>query len=339
MLPDWLVGILCDPEDGSPLELTGDALRSSTGSYPIREGIPRFVPDDLGLQEQTAMSFAFKWQQRDAYERQAVMALMEKDEPPRYGVQTVDQLRAIFSGPGRVLDAGCGSGHYSSLYLTDSWEGEWVGCELTPAIDAAKQRLGHVPGTCFVQADILGLPFRPATFDLVFCRGVMHHTPSTVHAFNSLARLVKPEGEFIFFVYRKNGPIREFTDDYIRSVVSTLSPEECWNYLGALTVLGKALAEARGEIRIVTPIAYLGIPAGTYSVHELMYDYFLKAYWNPQWSLEESTLISYDWYHPRYAFRHTEEEVRAWCAASGFAIEQLDARGTGFTVRARKAIT
>jgi hypothetical protein len=67
-----------------------------------------------------------------------------------------------------------------------------------------------------------------------------------------------------------------------------------------------------------------------------VYWHFAKLYWNERLTLEENTHVNYDWYHPRYAHRHSEEEVRAMCAAAGLQVVHLDAQESGFTVRALK---
>lgn len=343
-----LLEILADPISGSPLrlrearsedgEILEGALEGADGTrYPIRDGIPRFVRAADTGQEQVADSFAFKWSRRGGYEHPRVHALNERSELERYGLRSIEEFRAIFSSRGRVLDAGCASGHHTSVYLTpDSRPAEWVGTDISSAIDLARERLGGIPGTSFVQADIHAMPFRPASFDLILSRGVMHHTPSTEHAFDALERLLEPGGEFIFFVYRRNGPVREFTDDRIRAALAALPPDEAWEALRPLTRFGQALAQVNAQVEVPEDIPYLGIPAGRYDVHRLLYDHFVKAYWNEGWSYDENNLISFDWYHPAYAFRHTEAEVRGWCERAGLAITHFDSRWTGFTVRAIK---
>jgi SAM-dependent methyltransferase len=346
---EGLVAILADPRSGEPLRLRADrvdhgeviegALEASDGGrFPIRDAIPRFTGSDDAGQAQVKDSFAFKWAQRSGYEHPRVHALNESSELERYGLRSMDEFRRVFSSRRRMLDAGCAAGHHSSVYLTAaSHPAEWVGSDISSAIDIARERLGTVPGTSFVQADIHRMPFRPASFDLILCRGVMHHTPSTERAFASLARLLEPRGEFIFFVYRKNGPVREFTDDHIRSVLAAMPPDAAWQALRPLTRFGEALSAVDAEVDVPEDVPYLGIPKGRYTVHRLIYDHFVKAFWNPKWEYDESNLISFDWYHPTYAFRHTEDEVRRWCADAGLRITHLDSRWTGFTVRAQKA--
>lgn len=340
-----LLQILVDPITRAPLELrdapSGDDVASGSlvgsATYPIRDGIPRFVGSTEPGQEQVKESFGYKWSIRSGYEHPRVNELNEEMELKRYGFASAREFREVFAKRRRVLDAGCAAGHHTSLYLTpDSHPGEWVGTDISSAIDIAQERLGRIPGTSFVQADIHHLPYRDASFDLIISRGVMHHTPSTVGAFRSLVRVLEPGGEFIFFVYRKNGPVREFTDDHIRSVLAAMPPEQAWEALRPLTLFGESLSKSDAEIEVPEDIPYLGIPKGTYPVHMLIYNYFVKAFSKPGWSYDESNLISFDWYHPTYAFRHSEEEIREWCRDSGLRITHLDSRWTGFTVRTQK---
>ena len=140
----------------------------------------------------------------------------------------------------------------------------------------------------------------------------------------------------MFYVYRKKGPIREFTDDYIRAMISSLEPEEAWNRLKPLTKLGRALAELKTEVEIPEDIPYLGIKAGRYDIQRLIYWHFAKMFWNEALTFEENHHINFDWYHPQYAHRQTEEEVRRWCQEDGLKIIHFNAQESGFTVRAIK---
>jgi hypothetical protein len=60
----------------------------------------------------------------------------------------------------------------------------------------------------------------------------------------------------------------------------------------------------------------------------------MKLFWNDAYRFEENHHINFDWYHPRYAHRQTEEEVRRWCAEANLRIIHFDAQESGYTVRA-----
>lgn len=98
----------------------------------------------------------------------------------------------------RVLDAGCGMGRW--LHFAREAGAEMVGMDVSPAIDVATAREGE--GVDFVQADLRFPPFPPASFDLVYCLGVLHHLEEPLAGVRALAKLVRPGGELRFYVYR-----------------------------------------------------------------------------------------------------------------------------------------
>jgi arsenite methyltransferase len=353
-LSDWVrsamrratLELLIDPISTAPLTLEDasvDAdgnveegvLRASGRRYAVRAGIPRLVaPLDPG-QAQTAESFGYKWSRRETYGSEELADVARRWFVERYGFDDPAAMRAHFGQADRILDAGCGSGFSAGLWI-DGWdEGpEWIGVDVSTAVDVARERF---PAAEFIQADLLRLPFRDGTFEVVFAEGVLHHTPATWDALGSLARVLRPGGEACFYVYRSKAPVREFTDDHVRAVVSGLPPEEAWELLRPLTLLGRALAELNQEIEVPEDIDVLGIPAGRYDVQRLVYWHFAKLFWNKRLAFEENLHVNFDWYHPQYAHRHTEGEVRDACARYGLRIEHFDAQEAGFTVRARKA--
>lgn len=347
-----LLDILRDPVTGSPLSLEilqespagrieSGLLRNAAGqTYAITNGIPRFVLTEDPDQQQTQGSFGYKWQQRDSFGSPGMQQVIHDWVVARYGFASREAMRAFFGGRRRILDAGCGAGMATRAWMDAQWRGsgtaEWVGIDISAAIDVVQERLGAIPGTHFVQADILQLPFRAESFDTIFSEGVLHHTPSTERALKALLPLLTPGGELMVYLYRRKGPVREFTDDYIRAIVSEQDPAAAWALLRPLTRLGQALAELKTAVDVPEDIPYLGIKAGRYDVQRLIYWHFAKLFWNEALTFEENNHVNFDWYHPRYAHRQTEEDIRRWCAEGGLRITHLDAQESGFTVRASK---
>lgn len=343
-----LLQLLRDPVDFSALSLGGlverhgDEILSGTlagvsGCYPIRNGIPRFgaASQDAG-QGQTQQSFAYKWTNREGFGSGGMQEKVSSWILERYGFTSGSDMRNHFSRHERILDAGCGAGLATSTWLAPGWQrdgNEFVGVDISAAIDTASERLGTIEGTSFVQADVLALPFGPASFDLVFSEGVLHHTPSTEEAFEALARLLRTGGEIMIYVYRVKAPVREYVDDYVRDRIVGLPPEVAWQQLRPLTRLGQALAELRAQIEVPEDVELLGIPKGVYDVQRLVYWHFAKLFWNETMTFEENNHVNFDWYHPRYAHRHTEAEVRGWFANSELEITRFDTQEAGFTVR------
>ena len=350
LVRDWLLPLLLDPLDGSVLtlddavrqgdEVTDGTLLGATNSYSVREGIPRFATPGSAGQDQTRESFGYKWTNRAGFGSDGMQEKVSSWILERYGFASGDAMRDYFSRRERILDAGCGAGLATSTWLTPGWQrdgGELVAVDISAAIDTARERLGGIEGTSFVQADILALPFPAASFDLVFSEGVLHHTPSTERAFKALTRLLRPGGEIMIYVYRRKAPTREFVDDFVRERIADLPPEEAWNLLRPLTRLGQALAELDATVEVPEDVELLGIPKGVYDVQRLVYWHFAKLFWNEALTFEENTHVNFDWYHPRFAHRHTEDEVRGWFADCGLEIIRLDVQEAGFTVRGRLA--
>ncbi len=128
------LALLVDPEGGERLRavtpnagaveaLDGTLAGAHGRSYPIRAGIPRFVPADD--QAQTQASFGYKWQKRDAYESEHYLRMIERDEVIRWALSSMADFYAIFPKRGVVLEVGCGSAHFASLYVP----------HLDPAVD------------------------------------------------------------------------------------------------------------------------------------------------------------------------------------------------------------
>lgn len=345
---DWLLELLRDPQDGSSLTVGGDVVRregrivsgtlvGGSGSYPVRDGVPRFVSRTDAGQAQTEESFAYKWTNREGFGSPGMQGAISSWILERYGFGSGEEMQRHFARHHRILDAGCGAGLATSTWLAPGWRhrgNEFVGVDISAAVDTASERLGDIDGTAFVQADILALPFAPASFDLVFSEGVLHHTPSTVDAFRALARLLRRGGEIMIYVYRRKAPAREFVDDYVRDRISVLPPEEAWKLLRPLTRLGRDLAELEAVVEVPEDVELLGIPKGVYDVQRLLYWHFAKLFWNPALTFEENNHVNFDWYHPRYAHRHTEEEVRGWFDDAGLEMTRFDVQEAGFTVRA-----
>lgn len=325
-----LVDVLRSPRDESKLVLeqeSADGDEISTGSlvagsgerFPIIDGVPRFEPD-FGEDE----TFSFKWRLiGDSYgHEEPVQTIRRQWYLDRFGYTNETELRKRLEGR-TVLDAGCGSGVDTSLFAD-------VGATVLAvdlSIEAANsvyRRLGNLPGVHVVQGDLQRLPFATDAFDYISCDQVLHHTPDTRTSFRALARHLAPSGRLAIYVYKKKGPIREFADDFIRQHATQMSAEECWELSRSLTLLGKALADVHAEVEIPEPIPLLGIEAGREDVQRVIYWNMLKCFWNDEYDFETNVIVNFDWYHPRFASRHTRDEVQTWFKEVGLTMELLE---------------
>lgn len=345
-----LLDILRAPGTRAPLKLEGASapggeteagtLRSADGrSYQVRGGIPRFTAMEDAGQAQTRDAFGFKWAKQDTYDSEASRDRMARWLVERYGFESVDSWACHFDRFRRVLDVGCGSGLSSGTWLASpAWSGRgmWVGVDISTAVDVARTRLGSIANTHFAQADALDLPFADGTFDAVFSEGVLHHTPSTREAILSAARVLASGGEMSFYVYRKKGPAREFTDDFVRQALRGSSDEEAWEVMRGFTRLAQSLASVGATVDVPEAVPLLGIAAGRQDIQRFVYWNFAKLYWHDDMTFEENVHVNFDWYRPVYAHRQTADQVRSWCEEASLDVARFNEQESGFTVVARK---
>jgi SAM-dependent methyltransferase len=161
-------------------------------AFPIAGGVPRFVPP-----ENYAASFGRQWNHWATTQMDSVNGTtIFRERFSRYfdSPETFQDLR--------VLDAGCGVGAFIELLAPHA--AEVVGFDLSTAVEAAQANVGGLANVAIAQADIFNPPLEPESFDLVYCVGVLQHTPDPQRAFSSLARLVKPGGRLGVWVYERS---------------------------------------------------------------------------------------------------------------------------------------
>ncbi|MCG8422617.1 MAG: class I SAM-dependent methyltransferase [Proteobacteria bacterium] len=331
--PAWLEQILDTtlPAEGGQIAVRGVSLVRQNRILRARS----LVSDDQG---QTGRSFGFKWHQRDTFESEAALARTRTWLRERYGDIANAPWWSEYGGHPLVLDAGCGAG-LSSLELFGERLARvrYLGVDISDAVDVARTRFEERGiEAAFLQADLTELPLRERSVDVVFSEGVLHHTDSTRQALTSLARLLAPNGRFLFYVYRKKGPIREFADDYIRDKLRDMTPQDAWQALKPLTEFGAMLGDLDLDIDVPTAIDILDIPAGKLPLQRFFYWHIFKAFYRPEMSFDELHHINFDWYAPSNAHRQTPEEVRAWCRDAGLVVDHEVVEEAGITVIARR---
>jgi SAM-dependent methyltransferase len=304
--------------------------------YVCREGVWESESVRLSdAQKQTGEVFGHKWRREDSFGSAAMLRFVRQWCVEKYG-DFGPLLESLPPNP-VVLDAGCGAAQTALEYF-GPYLGRirYVGVDVSEAVFVARKRFAErgFKGI-FLRDDITRLPLAPGSADCIFSEGVLHHTDSTRGALASLTRLLG-RGVFLFYVYNKKGPIREFSDDHIRERLWDMKPEEAWEALRPLTVLGVRLGEADCELDLPEGIPLLDVPAGKVSLQRFFYWHIFKVFYNPDLSFEEMLHINFEWYAPKNAHRQTPDEVRVWCEELGLAVERMHVENAGITVVARK---
>jgi len=252
-------------------------------TYPIVRGIPRFVGQDA-----YAESFGDEWHRFRTVQLDSANGTTESQDgfALKTGLGPADVHGRL------VLDAGVGAGRYAEVMAR--WGAEVVGVDLTRAVDAAAENLRAWSGVHLVQADIFALPFRDETFDLVYSIGVLHHTPDTAAAFRRVAAMVKKGGQLAVYVYHAGGLMR-YVSDCLR-VVTTRLPRSVV-YYGSL---------------VAVPLHYVHRLPVVGRISQIMLPTIDHQRWRWRW------LDTFDWYTPRYQWKHRYPEVLRWFRESGF---------------------
>ncbi|MBM3349154.1 MAG: class I SAM-dependent methyltransferase [Betaproteobacteria bacterium] len=290
-------------------------------------------------QKQTDDTFGFKWKKRETYESEAVQSEWRRWLLEKYFDSDSRRIDDLLAGGGRrILDAGCGSGGSALLLFGERLrQNNYLGVDSSESVQTAYDRFAEaaVPAR-FIRCDLHSIPEDEAPFHVIFSEGVLHHTDSVERAIDSLSRILEPNGFFLFYVYARKAPIREFTDDFIRKQISTLTNDQAWEALMSLTKLGRTLGELNIEIDIEEDIPLLGITRGRQNIQRLFYYKVCKSYYRPDYSLDEMNHINFDWFRPLNCHRHTPDEVIEFCKRANLTIERLHVEESGITVIARK---
>ena len=100
-------------------------------------------------------------------------------------------------GSERAIDVACGPATLARIFAPQV---RWIGgLDLTPAMlerarrEAAERQLSNF---CAIRGNVLQMPFRDATFDLVMTSYSIHHLPDAASAIGEISRVLKPGGKF-----------------------------------------------------------------------------------------------------------------------------------------------
>ena len=95
-----------------------------------------------------------------------------------------------------LLDCGCGTAPMLTLLHKKYPEKNYTGIDLTPKmIEIAKAK--NMQGVKLVVGDCENLPFAENSFDAVICCQSFHHYPNVQAFFNSVYRVLRPNGRLI----------------------------------------------------------------------------------------------------------------------------------------------
>ncbi len=189
--PAWEGRLAC-PATRAPLRWTGERFDASVGgrSYPVRDGILRMAPEEA---EQG-------FYDRHPFGPRSRAAMGEVDTRLDGELEELLEREGV-RGP--VLDVGCGTGR---LAIPLAKRGLKV-----LALDRSVVSLAFVREACdaaCVAGSALELPARDASFPLVVCSGVIHHTRDPWRALAECCRVAAPGGLLYLRTYNRRSLYR-----------------------------------------------------------------------------------------------------------------------------------
>ncbi len=147
-------------------------------------------------------------------------------------------LRAHLVVPAQAdcLEIGCGNGELAARFVEGWAPGRYVATDLDPRqVEVARRHLAGrfpagVPSSLEVrEADMLSLPFPPASFDAVLAFAVIHHASPDHHdtaklpeALTEIDRVLRPGGTLTYEEFLHTAAIRTWLREHGYTLVAEL---------------------------------------------------------------------------------------------------------------------
>jgi len=260
--------------------------------YPIRNYVPRFVPesnyaDNFGMQWSM-----FRRTQLDSYSGHPISA------ERFWGANgwKPEDIAARW-----VLDAGCGAGRFAEVALNAG--ARVVALDFSSAVEACYANLKHHPHLHVVQGDIYALPFAKASFQFVYSLGVLQHTPDVARAFAALPAMVAAGGRLCVDYYGKSWRSVLLPKYWLRPITKRIPKPTLFAFLKKAVPVLLPLSKALGKVPFLGGGLKRLVPVANYMGTLPLSD---------QQHLEWSLLDTFDWLSPEYDHPQTAQTVKQW---------------------------
>ena len=292
--------LLTNPVDSGE-DIVSGLLTTECGKYfyPIKNGIPRFVPtsnyaDNFGMQWNH-----FRQTQLDSYSGQKI----SKD---RF-FHATGWLPQEMEGQW-ILDVGCGAGRFAEVALNAG--AKVIALDYSSAIDACYENLRNHSNLHLVQGDIYALPFPDLTFPYIYSLGVLQHTPDVEKAFHSLVPKLGPTGKLCVDFYWKRFRTMLHAKYLFRPITKRMPQDLLFSLLQKITPSLLLMSNALRKIPLVGKLLMRAIPVANYCGIFPLTDKQLQ-----EWAL----LDTFDMLAPAYDQPQSAQTIKKW-----FAQDQME---------------
>ena len=306
------------PQSGKKLTARIGILTSETGeTFPVVNGIPRFVPQD-----NYASAFGLQWKnfaktQLDSFNGTKI----SQERLERCLGFPIEHLKGK-----DLLEVGSGAGRFTELFVKGGAHVHTV--DLSVAVEVNKENVGNAENYKIAQASVYELPFAKESFDIVMCLGVIQHTPNSEKTIQALWQMVKPGGLLVIdhYIWRINYYFNPAA--YYRLVLKELKPQTSKKIVDALVNFFFPLHWA---FRNIAPLEWL-----LKRVSPLIT--FMKPH--PELSRQEhfewARLDTYDSLTDYYKHLRTPEQIKTELEKLGAKNIWINKGGNGVEARATK---
>jgi SAM-dependent methyltransferase len=294
------------------------ACTSCGRKYPVVRAVPRFVPS-----EDYAESFGYQWNYFDKTQLDSHAG----NDLSRERFFTTTQWPQRMCGQ-TILEAGCGMGRFTQIALETG--AEVFSFDLSNAVEANLRNNGDSDRIHILQASIYQIPLPKASFDKIFCMGVLQHCPDVRAAFMSLVPFLRPGGEIVIDVYQKHTGLFPPLKYWARPFLTWMGPKGIHRFLSSAIPPAFYLKKALYKVPFVgKPIGNL-IPIGPVS-------HAPRLIFTDEQLIQVKILSALDMYSPVHDHPQTLETVRQWFKDADLVDIQVGTGFNGINARGKRA--
>lgn len=280
-----------------------------------RGGVPRFVPRST-----YADAFGAQWKRYTETQLDSRTGLPLSQERARrcMGESLWNGLAGL-----AVLECGCGAGRFTEVLLARG--ARVTSVDLSDAVEANAANFPPSEDHRVAQADIQQLPFEPRGFDVVFCLGVVQHTPVPELTIAALYSHVRPGGWLVLDHYRHltilSRPVQQLARQYFKRLPPGRSLPATERLVDALLPAHRALRPLGRALVRVSPVASF---------------YHLYPELSNELQREWALLDTHDAVTDRYKHLRSAPSIKRTMTALGVVAPHVSYGGNGVEARGRR---